>query len=138
MFFPPYEIPEKEENSRKYIWDGLRRKWLVCTPEEIVRQHLLQYLVLEKKIAPNMIAVEKEIKVYQRKKRFDVVVFDKNGNPLILCECKAPNIPISQETAYQIGNYNTVLQAPYLLLTNGIDLFFYLIDADGQLERHVF
>lgn len=138
MFFPPYEIPQKEEDSRKYIWDGLRRKWLVYTPEEMVRQHLLQYLVVEKKISPNMIAVEKEIKVYQRKKRFDVVVFDKDGKPLILCECKAPNVAISQETAYQIGNYNTVLQAPFLLLTNGADLFLYLVQAEGKLERQVF
>ncbi len=79
-----------------------------------------------------MIAVEKQIKLYKRKKRFDIVVFAPSGMPLIVCECKAPEIEISQETVYQIGEYNLVLNAPYLLITNGNQLFFYEITPTGE------
>lgn len=138
MFFPDYPLSFKNENETDFIWDGLRKKWLVATPEEEVRQQLLIYLVQEKGISPKHIAVERAIKVYERTKRFDVVVFDAAGKPLILCECKAPHVPISQETAYQIGNYNLVLNAPFLLLTNGLQLFFYEVLGNGEYEQRLF
>lgn len=135
MFFPSYEIPQKIENDISYIWDGVRRKWLIFTPEELVRQHLLHYLVSEKKIPVSLISVEREIKLYKKKKRFDVMVYDNQGKPLILCECKAPHIALSQETIYQIGYYNQVLAAPFLLLTNGEELLFFQINADDGFDR---
>ncbi|MBX7241409.1 MAG: type I restriction enzyme HsdR N-terminal domain-containing protein [Bacteroidia bacterium] len=131
MLFPEFEIVVNTEGDVRKVWDISRKKWIIYTPEEEVRQHLLHYFVREKGVPLSMIAVEKEIKLYKRKKRFDVVVFDKSGNPLILCECKAPEIEITQMTVYQIGEYNLILKAPYLLITNGKSLFFYQVSENG-------
>ncbi len=123
MLFPTHLLRTKIEKEIEYIWDGVRKKWYVCTPEERVRQGLVMYLVQQKNIPPACIGIEKQITYFERKKRFDVVVFDNEGKPYLLCECKAPSVPLSQETAYQICRYNHVLQAPYLLLTNGLEIF---------------
>ncbi len=138
MIFPEYDIVISTESEIRKVWDISRKKWIIYTPEEEVRQHLLHYLVREKGIPLSMIAVEKEIKLYKRKKRFDIVVFDKSGNPLILCECKAPEIDITQQTVYQIGEYNVVLKAPFLLITNGLKLFFYRLDENGAFVAQPF
>lgn len=136
MLFP-YELHTKTENQTVYIWDFIRKGWFVCTPEERVRQGLLRYLVEAKGVSPAVIAVEREIKYYTRRKRFDVVVFGQNGKPMLLCECKAPEVVINQAVAYQIGRYNHILNAPYLLLTNGLQLFFYEVDAEGNMTQAV-
>lgn len=133
MLFSDYLLRTKIESETEYIWDVVRKKWYISTPEERVRQGLILYLIHSKNIAAACIGIEKQIQYFERKKRFDVVVFDTMGKPYLLCECKAPNIVLSQETAYQICRYNHVMQAPYLLLTNGLHLFCFGQDEKGEL-----
>jgi hypothetical protein len=134
LIFPAYDIPVQEKDKKQYIWDITRKKWLIFTPEEWVRQHLIHYLRQEKGIPATFIAIEREISYFQLKKRFDVVVFNQSGGVSLLCECKAPYIPISQETAYQICRYNSQLSADALLLTNGVVLYFWEKNAEGVFE----
>jgi hypothetical protein len=107
----------------------------VLTPEEWVRQHVVFYLVGEKGYLPGLIGVEKTIKVNQRNKRFDLVCFDNDAKPLLIVECKAPEVPISQATLEQALRYNSEVQAKYLMLTNGMEIVIGRINyASKQLE----
>lgn len=132
LIFPPYDIPLETAEDKQWIYDVIRRKWVVLQPEEWVRQHLVHYLVRAKQVSPGLISVEKEIRYRDLRKRFDVVVFDQKGKPFILCEVKAPQIPVNQDTLNQIARYNETLQAPHLLLTNGLMLAFFSQQTDGS------
>ncbi len=128
-------IVTKVENGVKSFWDDIRKANYILTPEETVRQLLIQYLTLEVKYPKNKIAVEKKIMVLGNAKRFDVVVFEKNGNlPFMLIECKAPNVPISQETLSQVSAYNFSIKAPYLVVSNGLETHCYAIN----FEQHTY
>ncbi|RLD75350.1 MAG: type I restriction endonuclease subunit R [Bacteroidetes bacterium] len=97
---------------------------MVLTPEEWVRQNYIQYLIHEKKYPKTLIAIEKQLKINNLIKRTDILIFDKNGNPNIIVECKAPSIKIAQDTFDQIARYNLKLQAKYLIVTNGLEHFY--------------
>jgi len=118
--FPEYDFKLKKQNGKSFIFDPVRKKYYILTPEEWVRQHTLQYLILEKKYPVSLIAVEKELQINRTKRRFDIVVFNRKMTPEILVECKAPTIAISQKTFDQANQYNWLLKAPYLFLTNGM------------------
>ena len=105
------------------IHDPIRRKYLVQTPEETVRQLTVQYLIEEKGYPQNRISVEKALKVNELTKRFDILVFERAMKPFLLVECKAPNIPISQDTFRQIAIYNMPLSVRFLMVTNGNDTY---------------
>ncbi len=98
-----------------------RKKFVILTPEEWVRQHVLKFLVHEKKYPLSHINVEKQLVYNGLKKRYDVVVFNPDGSIRLLVECKAPHVSISQKTFDQIAQYNFNLNATYLLLTNGLE-----------------
>lgn len=132
LIFPPYDIPLETAADKQWIYDVIRRKWVVLQPEEWVRQHLVHYMVRAKGVSPNLISVEKEIRYRDLRKRFDVVVFDRKGQPFVLCEVKAPQVPVNQDTLNQIARYNESLQAPHLLLTNGLMLAFFSRQEDGS------
>jgi len=134
MSIPKYPLKIQTVDEQTQVWGYLRKKWLVLTPEEEVRQSLLRYLVEEKKLSPALIAVEREISYFKLKKRFDVLVFDSEGKPFIVCECKAPDVKLSQATLYQIARYNATLQAKHLLLTNGRSLLFFSMNAAGKYD----
>ena len=128
-------IITKVENGVKYFWDDIRKAHYILTPEETVRQLLIQYLTLEANYPKNKIAIEKKIMVLGNAKRFDVVVFEKNGNlPFMLIECKAPNVAISQETLSQVSAYNFSMKAPYLVVCNGLETHCYAIN----FEQHTY
>ena len=91
----------------------------MLTPEEWVRQNFLQYLTQIKKYPASLIAIEKEIKLGELKKRFDVVVYDKKGNPWMIIECKEMNVDLSKQVLHQVLRYNITMQVPYLVITNG-------------------
>lgn len=129
---PRYKLHTEETADNLMVFDPIRKGWFVMQPEEEVRQHLMQFLIREKGISPNLISVEKEIVYRGTRRRFDVVVFDRTGSPDIVCECKAPEIAITQDTVNQIARYNTVLKAPHLLLTNGKGLVVFSIQEDGR------
>jgi len=109
---------------------------VVLTPEEWVRQHILHFLVSEKKYPLSHINVEKQIKLLNTKKRYDIVVFNPNGSIHIIVECKAPTIAISQRVFDQIARYNFVLHADYLFVSNGLD--HYYCKMDYEKEKYIF
>lgn len=118
--FPNHHFKIKEDAGREIIFDTLRKRWLVLTPEEWVRQNFLQYLLKVMYCPASLISIEREINLGELKKRFDIVVFDRCGNPWILVECKAMNIPLKEDVLQQILRYNQTLQAKYLIITNGV------------------
>lgn len=117
--FPSFDFKFELKNGNRYIFDISRKKYVILSPEEWVRQHILHYLIFELKYPLGLCSVEKEIKVNQLKKRYDIVVYNKNKQPWMLIECKEPNVVISKLTLNQLLIYHQVLQCPYWVLTNG-------------------
>ena len=134
--FPTYSFRFKNSENKTYIFDEIRKKFIVLTPEEWVRQHVVQYLLLDKKYPKSLINVEKLVKVNDINKRYDGIVFNSDGSIFLLIECKAPEVTISQQTFDQIAQYNLVLKAEYLMVTNGINHYF--CKMDFEKETYVF
>ena len=118
--YPTYQPKIKKEADREIIFDEFRKRWMVLTPEEWVRQNFLQYLTQIKKYPASLIAIEKEIKLGELKKRFDIVVYDGNTKPWMIIECKAMDITLDKSVLDQALRYNITMQVPYLVITNGI------------------
>ncbi|MCB0842419.1 MAG: type I restriction enzyme HsdR N-terminal domain-containing protein [Bacteroidetes bacterium] len=134
LVFPTYPIKIENREGNLQVWDMIRRKWIILQKEEYVRQQLIQHMILGKEISKGRISVEKEIRYQKLRKRFDIVVYDSFGKPFILCEIKSPEIPLSQDTLNQISQYNSVIQAPHLLVTNGLELWFFSLDEAGKYQ----
>lgn len=117
--YPPYQPRIKESAGRELIFDEIRKRWVVLTPEEWVRQNFLRYLVEVKKYPASLIAVEKEINLGELKKRFDIVVFDRQSLPWMIVECKEMNVVLDKTVLEQALRYNISLQAPFVTVTNG-------------------
>lgn len=130
--FPAYEFRFKNSENKVQIFDVIRKKFVVLQPEEWVRQHLIHYLIVEKKYPTSLINVEKQLDINGLKKRYDVVVFNSEGTIEILFECKAPEIKIEQNTFNQIAQYNMSLRANYLMVTNGMDHFYCKMDFEQE------
>ena len=109
---------------------------MVLTPEEWVRQHVLHFLISEKKYPISHINVEKQLRLHDTLKRYDIVVFNSNGSIEIIVECKAPKIKINQKVFDQIARYNFVLQATYLIVSNGLE--HYNCKMDYKNEKYIF
>lgn len=133
--FPACEFKFKSSDKVKQIFDIVRRKFVKLTPEEWVRQHFIHYLINEKKYPKSLIAVEMTIKVNRLGKRCDIVGFDKSGKPLLIVECKAPEIKISQKTFDQVARYNIELKVKYLAVSNGLSHYFCEIDFEKKNYR---
>lgn len=129
---PTYKFKLKSNENKTLIFDNLRKKYFVLTPEEWVRQHFVQYLIDKKKYPVSLIALEKQLTINNRKKRTDILIFNANGNPDIIVECKAPHIKISQDTFDQIARYNLKLKANYLIVTNGLEHFYCKMDFKNE------
>ncbi|MGO4920921.1 type I restriction enzyme HsdR N-terminal domain-containing protein [Maribacter spongiicola] len=134
--FPSYTFRVKNSENRTLIFDEIRKKFVVLTPEEWVRQHVVQFLIQEKNYPMSHINVEKQITLNGLKKRYDIVVFKPNGELNVLVECKAPEITISQMTFDQIAQYNFKLNATYLMVTNGLTHFY--CKTDFVAEKYEF
>ena len=124
---PPFQYKIKKLNDKLYIFDYLRKKYIFLTPEEWVRQHFIHYLINEHHYPKTLIQIERGLLYNGLLKRTDIVVFDKSGNPFITIECKAADIILTQNTVDQAAQYNYILKAPYLLITNGLEIFCYKI-----------
>ncbi len=133
---PTYKFKITKKEGKYYIFDAIRKKNIFLTPEEWVRQHYVQYLIIEKKYPKSLIAIEKEIKVNGLKKRFDILVFNTKGEHEIIIECKAPTIKINQTTFDQIARYNLQLKAKYLIVTNGLEHYYCKMDYENK--KYVF
>ena len=133
--FQLYNFRFKNSENKVSIFDEIRKKFIILTPEEWVRQHVVQFLLEDKKYPKSLINVEKVLKVNGLRKRYDVVVFNPDGSIFILIECKAPEIKIAQTTFDQIARYNMTMKAEYLMLTNGLNHYFCQMDYEnGKYE----
>lgn len=122
--FPSYNFRLKNRQNKPFIFDRIRKKFVSLSPEEWVRQHVVQYLVQERNYPLNHINVEKQLLVNGLKKRYDIVVFNTDGSIHLLVECKAPKIAITQSTFDQIASYNLHLDATFLMVTNGLNHYY--------------
>lgn len=120
---PEYSFKIKLQNGKTVIFDHLRKKQVRLTPEEWVRQNFVQFLIQEKNYSPALIAVEALVKVNNNPQRADLIVFDRQGNPVLVAEFKAPEIKITQQTFDQIARYNMALKVNYLIVSNGLEHF---------------
>lgn len=130
--FPKFSFRFKNSENKVSIFDVIRKKFIVLQPEEWVRQHCIHYLIEVKNYPISLINVEKELKVNDLKKRYDIVVFNTDGSIKLIVECKAPKIKISQDTFDQIARYNLTLNADYLMVTNGINHYYCKMDFESE------
>lgn len=130
--FPTYLFRFKISENKRLIFDEIRKRFMVFQPEEWVRQNCVQYLIHEKKYPKSLINVEKELKINNLRKRYDIVVFKPDGNIHLIVECKAPKITIKQTTFDQIARYNLALKADYLMVTNGINHYYCQMDFQNE------
>ncbi len=130
--FPSYSFRFKNSENKVSIFDPIRKKFIILTPEEWVRQHVVEFLIQNCNYPKSYINVEKLLKINDLNKRYDVVVFNPDGTVFLLVECKAPEIKINQATFDQIARYNMVLKSNYLMVTNGLNHYFCEIDFENQ------
>lgn len=134
--FPARAFRLKNSENKTAIFDQIRKKFVILTPEEWVRQHVVEYLIADKKYPKSLINVERLLKINGLAKRYDVVVFNSDGSILILVECKAPEIKISQLTFDQIARYNMTMKSEFLMVTNGLTHYFCKMDYEN--EKYIF
>lgn len=127
--YPNHPFNIKEENNKHFIFDEVRKKWVILTPEEWVRQNYIQYLIQEIKVPASLIAVEKQIRLNDITKRCDIIVY-KNSKPWMIVECKEQYVAINENTLQQILGYNQQLNVHFLVLTNGNSTF--VFDTKNQ------
>ncbi len=133
--FPDYEFKlqrSSDERQSLKIFDIIRKKYVSLTPEEWVRQHLLHFLVNERKFPQSLVSVEKKLLINNLEKRTDVVIYSSSLQPILLAECKSPKVPLTQAVFDQAARYNMTLKVSYFLITNGIESFICRIDHDSQ------
>ena len=131
---PQYPIKIKEEGGKQYIFDSIRKKYLMLTPEEWVRQNFIQYLIHDKKYPTGLISIEKGLKLNELQKRADALIYN-DANPIVLIEFKAPKVKITQDVFDQIGRYNSIFKVPYLIVSNGLEHYCAKIDfANNSFE----
>ncbi|WP_426091145.1 type I restriction enzyme HsdR N-terminal domain-containing protein [Flavobacterium sp. DSR3-2] len=130
--FQLYHFRFKNSENKVSIFDAIRKKFIILTPEEWVRQHVVQFLLEEKKYPHSLINVEKVLKVNGLRKRYDVVVYSPDGSIFILIECKAPEIKIAQATFDQIARYNMTMKSQFLMVTNGLNHYFCQMDFENE------
>lgn len=126
--FSSYKFRIKNNENKLLIFDVIRKKFVVLQPEEWVRQHCIHYLIEEKKYPISLINVEKELKINNLRKRYDIVVYNPDGSIKLIVECKSFKINITQNTFDQIARYNLALNASYLMVTNGINHYYCFMD----------
>lgn len=132
-----FSLKTKVVNSKEYLFDELRKKWILSTPEELVRQQFWKYLHFEKQYPVSLMAIEKTIVLNGLKKRFDLLIYDRNGNPHIIVECKSRKIKIDESTMDQILSYQYKIGAKYLILTNGINTYCLEIDLASKKVNYL-
>ncbi|WP_445738659.1 type I restriction enzyme HsdR N-terminal domain-containing protein [Mariniflexile sp.] len=130
--FQKFPFRFKNSENKISIFDEIRKKFVVLLPEEWVRQHCVQYLMIDKKYPKSLINVEKELVINELKKRYDIVIFNPDGSIHLIVECKAPKITINQDTFDQVARYNIALQATFLMVTNGINHYYCQMDFENE------
>ena len=135
LSFPAISPKIKNLDGKLYIFDIIRRKYVFLTPEEWVRQHVLNYLIEHRNYPKSLLSIESGLRYHQRQKRSDIQAFDRNGNAFLLIECKATTIALTPATWEQATLYNAVVKAPYLAITNGLQLYCWQMDwQTGEMK----
>ncbi len=124
--FPPLNLPPvnfrfSEDGQSKQIFDLVRKRFVALTPEEWVRQHFLHFMINEKSYPASLMGVEMLVRVNELAQRADIVIYQNTGKPWMIVECKKTEVPLTQETFYQLARYNLTLQVPYMVITNGLE-----------------
>lgn len=117
--YPEPSFRVKKQGGNDLVFDSIRKRWLLLTPEEWVRQNFVQYLVRTRGYPSTLIALEKEMKLGELKKRFDILVYDKLHKPFMMVECKAPGIKVNENVLQQVLRYNMSIPVEYIIITNG-------------------
>jgi hypothetical protein len=131
--YPSFQFRFKEQEGKEFVFDEIRKRWVRLTPEEWVRQNFIQYLLQTKKYPASIIAVEKEIKLGDLKKRCDIVVY-KSHLPWMIIECKEQNELLNDSVLNQTLRYNITLQVQILVITNGSNSYAFSIN-NGKAEE---
>jgi len=132
LTLPAYDFHVTEQDGTRVIYDPVRQTYVRLTPDEWARQHFVQYLIQELDVPAGLVATEASFRYQGQPWRADIVVHDRQGDPLLLVECKAPSVPIGQDAFDQGARYNLVLGAPYLVVTNGQEHYACHIDGDTR------
>lgn len=117
---PAFEYKLKKAHGKVWIFDVIRKKYIILTPEEWVRQHFIHYLIAELHYPKALVKIEGGLMYNQLKKRSDILVFDREGKPWMVVECKSPDLKLSESTLRQASAYNATLKARYLTVSNGL------------------
>ncbi len=133
---PPFDFKLGTLDGKTTIFDPIRKKYLVLTPEEWVRQHIVNFLTVELQYPRSLIKLEGQLHYNQMPRRSDVVTFNRSGNPHMLVECKAPGVKISQKVFDQAATYNAILKAKFLVVTNGLK--HYCCEIDHERAAFIF
>ncbi len=134
---PDYPSKTRIVDGQQQIFDEVRKKYVALIPEEWVRQQFIGYLLNDRKYPKNLIAVEHPLTINGVNHRADIVVFKSDGKPLVVVECKSPEISITQSVLQQISRYNILFKAPILILTNGLFHFCVQIDFESSTSRQL-
>ena len=133
---PAINCKTRETQGQTEIFDIVRKKYVLLTPEEWVRQNFIHYLIDVKGFPKSLMAVEYSLKLNKMKKRADIAVFGTKGQPLLVVECKAATVKINQKVFDQVARYNMTLKVKYLLVTNGLE--HYACQIDFEKNSYVF
>ena len=136
--FPKVVLALYERDGKTYIPDRIRGGYLVLTPEEWVRRHLVEYLINGCAVPLRSIIEEYPVELNTMAQRADVVVMGSNAQPLILAECKAPDVPIGPDTFSQASRYNAVVGAQYIIITNGLKHYCFEKSDQGYEQLNYF
>jgi hypothetical protein len=129
---PPYPFKIREENGQLTLFDEIRKREIIITPEEWVRQHFVQYLITQKNYPKTLMKLEGGHKLHGKQQRSDIVVFNKEGGKILLVECKAPSVAINQKVFDQVARYNMVHKIALLAVTNGLQHYYCRINFEQQ------
>ncbi len=129
---PDFNLSTKQEGGKLFILDEVRKKWVANNPEEWVRQHFIHFLNNDLGYPFSLMKIEVGLTLNSMQKRADILCHDLEGNPLLMVECKAPQVALNQSTFDQIARYNLVFKVPYLVITNGINHFCCLVDVETK------
>jgi hypothetical protein len=134
---PPYPFKISDVNGQLTLFDEIRKKHIIITPEEWVRQHFVQYLINQKKYPKTLVKLEGGLRLNGMAKRSDIVVFNPAGEKILMVECKAPSVAINQKVFDQIARYNMTHKVSLLAVTNGLQHYYCSIDFKNQAYKFI-
>ena len=122
----------RNTSNGKEVFDPVRKKYVILTPEELIRQNIILHLVNTKNYPLNLMRIEAGMKLNNMQKRCDILIYNRNLNPLLMVECKAGNVKLSQDIFNQLSRYNLFFRVPYLIATNGKNTYCCKINFEKQ------